>query len=187
MSLSHQQNNNIVGGDLAGRDIIHKETFIFENTASKTILSIYEKIRAEIDGDKIVYHKIEDFNHFIQNQDPEVIGLEYKLRDAEFGDLLDFAVNAKDLFAKQLSKYQFYEAAQELYVFLLADVFSKFHTQILPSIREGVSHSEVLKQIQQTIISPIENRLEDNLLRINAIHVWGMIYFLTGNCHIKWK
>ena len=36
------------------------------------------------------------------------------------------------------------------------------------------------------IIEPTYKHLEENILDINAVEIEGMLFFLTGNCHLRW-
>ena len=58
---------------------------------------------------------------------------------------------------------------------------------IIPLIKEGLSKTLINKAIQETIIDPIHHLLEVNILNLCSDEIHGMLYFLTGNCHLKWK
>ena len=79
------------------------------------------------------------------------------------------------------------ETAQLIYAFLLAKVYSSFQTNIYPRISEGLSEEFINQLVTEYIIKPLEDILGNNLLRIYDDEINGMIYFLTGNCHIKWN
>jgi hypothetical protein len=40
--------------------------------------------------------------------------------------------------------------------------------------------------VQSQIISPVSELLGENVLDIYPDELSGMLYFLTGNCHIRW-
>jgi hypothetical protein len=71
-------------------------------------------------------------------------------------------------------------------VHLLALVESYFENEIRPQISLGKTSEEIKTLIQQLIVIPLLLELEENLLGFNASDINGMLYFLTGNCHIKW-
>jgi hypothetical protein len=46
--------------------------------------------------------------------------------------------------------------------------------------------TEIKRAVQHEIIDPIEAMLGENVLDLYADEINGMLYFLTGNCHIRW-
>jgi hypothetical protein len=100
---------------------------------------------------------------------------------------LNFAEKSKEKFTKKLLKNEHSETAQYIYAFLLAKVYSRFETTIYPRLNEGHSEEFINQLLDEFIIKPIEDLLGNNLLRIFEDEINGMIYFLMGNCHIKWN
>jgi hypothetical protein len=44
----------------------------------------------------------------------------------------------------------------------------------------------IQRALVDSVITPIEDVLGENPLLLDAVEVMGMIYYLTGNCHIRW-
>jgi hypothetical protein len=42
-------------------------------------------------------------------------------------------------------------------------------------------------KIKDEIINVLLQKLGENILEIYADSISGMLFFLTGNCHIKWS
>jgi hypothetical protein len=130
---------------------------------------------------------IEELEYFYSRLEGDVIGLEQKLEKAKCQTLIPTALIAKERFRKKLEKYQFSEAAQKINVELLGRVFSKFQNQIAPKLQDEIPAQEVADLIQEKIVEPVRSALLENLLDITEVEINGMLYFLTGNCHVTWK
>lgn len=185
-----QSENNLETGDLAGRDInkptynIGRITFGGESQLEK----LYEKLEKEKNESAIFSEIVDELLHFKNNADDKgFIGLEKKLDNASRLNYLHFAEITKEKFAKKLLKNEHSETAQLIYAFLLAKVYSSFQTNIYPRILEGLAEEFINQLVIEYIIKPLEDILGNNLLRIYDDEINGMIYFLTGNCHIKWN
>jgi hypothetical protein len=76
------------------------------------------------------------------------------------------------------------------------DIFSfidnNFDTYVFPKIRAKET-KEIIKQcLMEKIIQPIIELLNregecDEYLNYNENDIFGMVYFLTGKCHLNWK
>lgn len=185
-----QSSNTVSNGDIAGRDI-HKPTINIGRISlgGKSQLEIlYEKLEKEKDSSTIFCEIVDELLHFkTYAENTEVIGLEKKLENGRRLQYLNFAEKSKEKFTKKLLKNEYSETAQHIYAFLLAKVYSRFETSIYPRITEGQPEEFINQLIDECIIKPIEDILGDNLLHIYEDEINGMIYFLTGNCHIKWN
>lgn len=181
------QLDNKIDGDQAGRDI-HKNSYSFARSKETInyMTTLLKKFKEESDGNVQLSTFIEDFDYYQSPYKGDVAGLEQKLRDGGREDFISYALKTKERFHKKLIKYQFFESAQKINVHLLALVESYFENEICPKIHNGQSSEEIKTLIQELIVNPLLNELEENLLGFNAADINGMLYFLTGNCHIKW-
>lgn len=120
-------------------------------------------------------------------------GLEEKLQDGGFQKMfIQKAIIQKEMYAKRATKYECYPAAQEIILSLFARIKNEFDIRIYPMIITGVDipliMQEVHKQIVSLILQMIEmNGANDQSLYFNMDHIYGMIYYLTGMCHLNWK
>ena len=186
-----QSDNTVGNGDIAGRDIL-KPTIINIGRVSsggKSQLEIlYKKLEEEKKASTIFCEIVDELLHFkTYAKDTDVIGLEQKLENGRRLKYLDFAEKSKEKFTKKLLKNEHSETAQHIYAFLLAKVYSRFETNISPRLSENHPEEYINQLIAELIIKPIEELLGNNLLHIYEDEINGMIYFLTGNCHIKWN
>ncbi|WP_339886715.1 ABC-three component system protein [uncultured Flavobacterium sp.] len=185
-----QSDNIIENGDLAGRDI-NKSTYNIGRITfggQSQLEKLYERLEKEKNESTIFSEIVDELLHFKSNADDNgFIGLEKKLENGNRINYLHFAETSKEKFAKKLLKNEHSETAQLIYAFLLAKVYSSFQTNIYPRIYEGLSEEFINQLVTEYIIKPLEDILGNNLLRIYDDEINGMIYFLTGNCHIKWN
>lgn len=187
-----QTNNTVKSGDLAGRDIIKPSTTYNIGRVSFGGQSQLEKLYARLEKEKsesaVFCEIVDELLHFkTYAKGTEVIGIEKKLENGKRLEYLSFAEKTKEKLAKKLLINEHSETAQLIYAFLLAKVYTSFETNIYPRLSEGHPNEFINHLVSEYIVKPIEDILGDNLLRIYDDEINGMIYFLTGNCHIKWN
>lgn len=184
MSRTTQNNNTVTDGDIvAGNKIINNHP-----KASKLNL-LFENLKANFNDGNEATNISDNLKRYSEPRD--IIGLEQKLIDGRKEYLLDDAIWLKQEYNKKLTKYQFYEPAQEIHAFLLSIVLEKFRNRIYPMIRQdSISDLEISTEISNAIVNPILQMIQehgcDDIMGLNATDIEGMIYFLTGLCHIKW-
>ena len=183
------QSNNEVEGDLAGNNI-NKQTYNFGSSSiggKSQLEKLYDRLEKERQSSQVFSEIIDELLHFKSNVDEtDFIGLEKKLENGNRINYLNFAEKAKEKFAKKLLLNEHSETAQQIYAFLLAKVYSSFELNIAPRIKENHPEIFINELVKQFIVNPLEEILGENLLRIYDDEINGMIFFLTGNCHIKW-
>lgn len=120
-------------------------------------------------------------------------GLEEKLQDGGFQKMfIQKAIIQKEMYAKRATKYECYPAAQEIILSLFARIKNEFDIRIYPMIITGVDIPLIMQEVHKQIVSPILQMIEmnganDQSLYFNMDHIYGMIYYLTGMCHLNWK
>jgi hypothetical protein len=190
-----QENNvnqldNEIGRDLAGRDITYDQSVQFNQFSrqSETPLQmLFKKLELEKTTNPQLTEFIEELNYYYNKVDGDVIGLEQKLKDGKQENLVDYALRVKEAYHKKLYKHQFSEVSQQINLYLLALVESYFTNHIYPKICNGHSSEQISSLIQEQVINPLLNQLNGDTLGFTAKDINGMIYFLTGNCHIQWS
>ena len=120
-------------------------------------------------------------------------GLEEKLQDGGFQKMfIQKAIIQKEMSAKRATKYECYPAAQEIILSLFARIKNEFDVRIYPMIIKGADVPSIMQEVHKQIVSPILQMIEtngenDQSLYFNMDHIYGMIYYLTGMCHLNWK
>jgi hypothetical protein len=66
-------------------------------------------------------------------------------------------------------------------------VISYFENEIKPLLQKGEDEQLINSMINERLVKPLIAELDENLLGFTAHDINGMLYFLTGNCHLKWN
>jgi hypothetical protein len=184
------QTNNVAGRDIAGRDVnkTYSPTYSFGESQArvKYMAELLRKFKEDCDGNSQLRDFIDEFDYFNTQLEGDIVGLEQKLKDGNRDGFIEFALRTKEAFFKKLLKYQFSESAQRIHIYLLARLEDRFQNQIAPKIRADRPAEEIDTLIEEALIRPMLLELDENLLHLTATDINGMLYFLTGNCHIKW-
>lgn len=178
------QQGNTANGDIVARD----KTEHHHAEVTPTHMSVLiRKFKEEADTDTKAEVMIEKLRHYSVNvDDGSVIGLKAKLEEAGLAHLHDRAARNKEAYFKKLMKHTFSEAAQTIHAAALAKTHARFEAYVTPKLAAGASDEEVLAQLHEKVVEPVETLLEDNILDLYTDEVNGMVYFLTGNCHLRW-
>lgn len=179
----NQNNNTVTNGDIvAGNKIVN-------NVKKTKLTSLFERLNVLYNEKKQIDEICDDLNRYLTNRD--TIGLEEKLINGNKQHLFDDALWLKEEYAKKLYKFQFYEPAQEIHAFILGIVLEKFKNKINPLISEDKSDAIIMSAISSEIIDPLINIIQnegcDDIMGLSSTDINGMVYFLTGRCHIKWE
>jgi len=176
------ENGKVVGGD------DNSQTNIYYSKKGK-LAHLFEKLKDKFEEEDTISKVSDDLKRYKDERDR--ISIEQKLIDANREHLLDDFLWLKDQYFRKLTKFQFYEPAQEIHAFLLGVVYEKFRNIIYPLIRSGESEQIILSTMSEKITNPIVNLIQeqgcDDIMGLSATEIEGMIHFLTGQCHIKWK
>jgi hypothetical protein len=186
--VSIDQSGSSVGRDQAGRDIVKTEYHLSGDTQVQQLLLLVEQFKQEQSSNACFRQIIDELQHFQNSVDGAAItGLKTKLSNGGREDLLDFAQKTKENFTKKLLKFQMYESAQKIYAFLLGDIYNKFNLEIMTLIKAGASNDQVSHALQTKVIDPVIRIIPENVCDLYPPDIAGMVFFLTGNCHLKWE
>lgn len=207
------QTGLVVSGDVAGRDVkkttnlaiagdvaagdINKQTLniitnniqaYFPYQKDKTLellLSEHEKEK-QLDPDYREFS--EELNkYFGKAVHNNLRDLDQKLRDGNRVHLIDYAMDAKERVTKKITRLMHYKSAQEIYNYLLTNIHSAFLHQVQSKIKSKEYSAAQIDEIVTTIIiEPFFHTLQGSSLLIDKAELFGLLYFLTGNCYIEW-
>jgi uncharacterized membrane-anchored protein YjiN (DUF445 family) len=145
---------------LAGEDVVGRDKITNNNLPHPRQLDrLSESYKKEIEENQTTSSIIDELKHY-RTKDPSVRDLEEKLSSAGFGFLIEDAEELKEIIAKLIVKNQHYRSAQKIIIQQLFRIF--------------------LEQ-------EIQDKLGENVLEIFNRQIIGMVFFLTGNCHIEWE
>jgi hypothetical protein len=176
---------------------VEKQINIQENTgpiifSNKTRFSKrFEKLNNEVKSDERYEGTMESLKYYLTSRDG--IDMPTKLEDGGFreNEIIE-AMTKKDKFARRLEINRFYESAQWIDSQLFAKIKMDFETYILPLINSGATKEVILKEVVEKVIQPVLDLINiegemDEFLNYNADDIFGMVYYLTGQCHLNWK
>lgn len=161
-------------------------------TAESRLARWFRKLKEEFLKDIKLQKKLDDIKRY-RTKLPHTIGLEQKLIDGGFSkSAIDSARRKKQYYAKKATKYQYYESAQRIDSYLFAIVCNRFESYIAPMIAESRPLKEINRAVYEQVILPVMQELNENgacdeCLCYTEDDIFGMLYYLTGNCHINWK
>lgn len=183
-----QENIDSGGGDVVGRDKIDNSITFINNLkpANQYMQDLISKFKKDEKDNCRITDIIDNLNHYnINIDDDKVFDLEYKLKAGGRSPEYKRAALLKERIAKKIKLNEQSEAAQEIYAYVLSQICSDFHMYISPNLSENtIANINIL--IDEKVIKPAVDTLGENVLRLLKDDINGMIYFLTGNCHIKW-
>lgn len=172
---------NRAGRDIAGRDIIYGA---HQRTPMTTLI---EQFRAEAESDQQLSCLIEKLEHYFSNStSADIRSLQEKLTSAGREDLLRDALAKKETAYKLIMRNQGSKSAQLIFAYVLAEIVVNFEQAVRPLVQEGAARSVVDRAILDHVITPACRVLEDNPLMLDKLDIQGFLYFLGGNCHIRW-
>ncbi|MEQ9062775.1 MAG: hypothetical protein RIE58_01265 [Vicingaceae bacterium] len=178
------------GGDLTGRDKIDNRSLnintIYERSAY--LQELYEKFEEEKKTNPGLQELCDDLDYFNSRiEDEEIQGLDAKLIAGNREKILKHATRWKEKFHMKLIKTsQYSKVAQDINVHILTKVERSFMMDVYTMICNDESEETINALIDEKIIKPVMADLGINLFKYDEGDVMGMIFFLTGNCHIKW-
>ena len=171
---------NIVGGD--------QQLHVTNNYVPPSILApLYKRLREADANQPANEHIVEQLRHYCSvDSDGDIRGLEEKLKDSERQDLLLMATKLKEAASMKIMKWQTSGVAQEIITSILAHIHTAFTLHVVPIVQAGGSRIEVDQVISEKVIKPTETMLGDNDLVLTHVDLLGMLFFLGGNCHVRW-
>lgn len=131
---------------------------------------------------------LEDLADYItEHPGREIVGLEKKLERGRRLDLCHRAIFLKNKFARRVAKNQMSITEQYVYIQILSAINTAWNQCIRPKIIVNASNQEIDQIIYDELIKPIHQAIVRFDCTITTETVSGMIYFLTGKCHLIWE
>ncbi|EDT6764413.1 hypothetical protein AC423_004688 [Salmonella enterica subsp. enterica] len=150
--------------------------------------SAIEQVKKSCLGHDDLIYIMEDLAEYLSDYPGrEIIGLEDKLVRGDRLDLIERATRLKNKFARRVAKDQMALIEQSVYIQILSAISSNWHQYIYPAIMSGQSKIEIDRLVMDEIISPVHRAIIRFDNTVTTELVAGMLYFLTGLCHISWE
>jgi len=130
---------------------------------------------------------LEDLADYItQHPNREIIGLEKKLERGDRSDLFSRARFLKNKFARRVAKNQMSMTEQHVYIQILSAINTTWYQCIHPRIVSGATAQETDQLVYDELIQPVHQAIVRFDSSVTSETVSGMLYFLTGKCHLIW-
>ena len=150
----------------------------------------FKRLKEEVEKDIRLSDFMEDFKNYNTKLDGK--SMPDKLTDGNFSSLEIFrATKRKHMYSKKLEKNKLYETAQLIDMELFSLINLYFETYIEPLIEEGAAKIVIKQAVLEKIVQPIidlinQDGKDDTFLNYTTEEIYGMIFFLTGKCHLNW-
>lgn len=116
-----------------------------------------------------------------------IVGLENKLNNANMDSLVEEAKYLKGRAITKVARYQLQSHKAAVNNYIYGKINEIFNAEVLPLIKSGLSSDQVNHFISQMIIQPLADEICVADPTINSDTIRGMLYILTGNCHLTWS
>lgn len=150
----------------------------------------FRRLKEEVEKDIHLSDFLEDFKNYNTKLDGK--SMPDKLADGGFSpaEILR-ATKRKHMYSKKLERNKLYETAQLIDMELFSLINLYFETYVEPLIEERTAKSEIKKTVLEKIVMPIRDLInqdgkDDTFLCYTTEEIYGMIFFLTGKCHLNW-
>lgn len=183
MFSSDKKNSNNSISDVDGNVHIG-DNFYPEGSVS----GFRKKVLSAINSKETVDTYFRDLELLIRGKTEEhTIGLERKLTNGGFDSIVERALETKEKFVLVLEKSQFSIGYQKIIYAAIDEAISKFTYSIRPMIDKGESKDVILGMISEKIFDSLFNDVADlEEFTFDKASIEGLVYFLTGNCLLRW-
>lgn len=151
----------------------------------------FEKLSKEVLNDTRYETTMNELKCYLTKLDG--IDMPTKMKDGGFNGIeITRASERKENCWKKLEKSKYYESAQWINSQLFAKIKMDFEQYVeRPLIKNGASKEVILDAVVEKVVKPIFDMINeegeyDDFLNYTMEDIYGMIYFLTGKCHINW-
>lgn len=167
-------------------DSTHNGNNIFESEKS-ALEKVIQKIVTSASKNNELVDILDDLNDYITDHPyREIIGLENKLRNGGREKLYPQSLLLKNRFERKVAKSQLSVVEQKVYIQILSHILSAFELYIRPKILKSQPNELIDEAIFEKIIEPVHKAIIDFDDYATKELVSGMLYFLTGKCHVVW-
>lgn len=178
MQIANQAARDIIGGNRVEQHIYH--------VAPTPLSRLYQIFRDDDKAGKYTSYIADQLLHYCATMSSDVRGLEEKLTAANRKDLLIEAASLKERASKLIMRWQTSAVTQDIITLVLSKIHSDFMLAVRPAIEAGADRPTVDELIRTKVIAPTSEMLGDNDLGITSTDIVGLLFYLGGNCHIRW-
>ena len=151
----------------------------------------FEKLNSEVAQNEKYDEIFDDLKYYRTKLDG--LDMPTKLRDGgfHFREIMT-ATRKKEKYAKKAERFKFFESAQWIDCQLFAKILDEYNVHVMPLIIQGANQHQIMTVVSEKVVNPVLGLInvegeKDEVLNYDAEDIYGMIYYLTGQCHINWK
>ena len=178
------QVGNRAEGDIAGRDINKPTVNVEISQAPSAIKKAADKVILDNKNNPRFDEFIDRLKRYTEFYGNVTRDLDQKLKEGGREHDIPRASKQKHYFTMMLNKYSLHLSAQELFAVILADLYNYFETIIKPDLTT-LSETKINEKLYAKIES-LHSEVSDGAIIFTTDDIYGMIYYLTGNCHVEW-
>lgn len=183
--MSTTQTGNTAARDIIGGDKIEYNTFhVAPSTPLGRLYQIFRDANAALPYTAQIADILQHYCATTTGAD--VRGLAEKLSVSGRADLIPDASLWKERASKMIMRWQTSPVAQDILTHILTRLHTEFTLSVRPAIQAGKTREEVDELVSTKVIQPTHAMLGDNDLGLSYIDLLGLLFFLGGNCHIRW-
>lgn len=192
------EKNEVTQSDICAEKVIGRDdnSTIHNYFYNKTVIHredhVLKKLLLEHENEKKIDSEYQSFsdelNNFFKKKHVENLrDLRTKLTDGGRDNLVDIAIDSKERVTKKIHRFSLYKSAQDIYTYLLTNIRTAFKHTVENRIKSGKFETfEIDDIVRNEIIEPFFNNIQGSSLYIDVDELYGILYLLTGNCHIEW-
>lgn len=187
LPITRQENNSAAGDIVAGNKTTTNISFNSPvSMVNSQLERLYNKFKDEQSAGVLTSGIDEALQHYISSPtDGDVRGLEEKLIAAGRDSELYLAKQLKERATKSIMRHETSRTAQKIYTLVLDEIHTGFALTSTPLIQND-ANSVVVDQSILKLVREIHASLGENMLDLSIKDVWALVYYLGGNCHIRW-
>lgn len=151
----------------------------------------FEKLNSEVAQNERYDEIFDDLKYYRTKLDG--LDMPTKLCDGGFHSReIMAATRKKEKYAKKAERFKFFESAQWIDCQLFAKILDEYNVHVMPLIIQGANQHQIMTVVSEKVVNPVLELInvegeKDEILNYDAEDIYGMIYYLTGQCHINWK
>ena len=178
------QNDNVVGGSMAGGNLSITNNF----PQSTQIKELCQRLIGEQDSFTTApIEFIEELQHYLDKPASDLSRtLAEKLTDSKRAELVEFAQEAKERAMKKIMRFQSSKTAQEILAYVRGELHTRFVLHVAPLVASHATRAEIDATTLEKVVAPVVDALGPSPLVLNQSAVFALLFYLAGNCHIKW-
>ncbi|MCO4863726.1 hypothetical protein MKD38_18770 [Cupriavidus sp. WGlv3] len=179
------QSGNTAGGDVVGGN--QNKTVNNFYVPPSPLTRLYERFRISSEEQPYVAQISEQLKHYCSlDTDGDIRQLDEKLTAAKREDLIKKAERLKQSATMLIMRWQTSGVAQDILTFILGHIYSAFLLHVTPAIEAEATRQEVDALINEKVIRPTAEMLGDNDLMLTSADLLALLFYLGGNCHVRW-